>query len=324
MAVLAGAKNTYSEPIGTGGNREDLSDVLYDISPTDTPFVTMCKKGKATATKHEWLTDALTPAAKNAQPEGQVAVAVKPGNRVRLGNQTQIFSKYATVTGSQEKADKAGVKSEMAYQVARRMKEIKMDLEFACIGSGYQIAVAGSESVAREMASFQSFMSTNVSLGAGGVAGTGDGSDVYTPGAARPFTEDLLTAALASLWEISNGSESITALMGKDNRAAYSTFDGSSTRYVSTDKRKLTASIDVYDGDFHTVTAMPSRHVATEDILLIDKDYVAIDDFRPLFSEDISKTGDGMTKQIIMETTLRIGNPLAHYVITDAAPAVGP
>ena len=90
MALIAGSKSTYSEPIGTGGNREDLSDVLYDISPTETPFVSMAKKGKADAVKHEWLTDSLTAPAKNAQLEGNVAVAVKPGDRVRLGNDDNI------------------------------------------------------------------------------------------------------------------------------------------------------------------------------------------------------------------------------------------
>lgn len=326
MAQLQGSKKTYSEPIGTGGNREDLSDILYDVSPTDTPFVTMCKKDTADATKHEWLTDELAPHAKNAQPESQVAAPVAPGSRVRLGNYTQIFSKYASVSGSQEKVKKGGgIKSEMAYQVARRMKEIKMDLEFACIGGGYQVAVPGSDTAAREMACFQSFIGDNVLLGVGGIAGAGDGTDVYTPGTQRDFTEDLLTEALAELWQVSNGSEQIAAIMGKDNRGLFSKFSASNTRYVSSDERKLTAAIDVYDGDFHTVTAVPSRHVAGTDVLLIDKDYISICDLRPLFSEDLAKTGDGMTKQMIMETTLKVGNPKAHFIIGDVAgEPVGP
>lgn len=322
MPLIVGSKSTYSEPIGTGGNREDLSDVLYDISPTETPFVSMAKKGKADAVKHEWLTDSLTAPAKNAQLEGNVAVAVKPGDRVRLGNYAQIFSKFAVVTGSQEKADKGGgIKSEMAYQVARRMKEMKRDLEFACVGTGLQVSKAGSEIVAREMASLQAYMSAaNTSLGATGVAGAGNGSNVYTPGTNRAFDETIFKAALAAMWNQSGGSDNISALMGAKQRGVFSAFAGSSTRYVSVDDRKLTASIDVYDGDFHTVTAMPDRYVTPGEVLLIDKDYVSIDDFRPIFSEDLAKTGDGATKQIIMETTLKVGNPLAHYVITALTP----
>ena len=322
MPLIVGSKSTYSEPIGTGGNREDLSDVLYDISPTETPFVSMAKKGKADAVKHEWLTDSLTAPAKNAQLEGNVAVAVKPGDRVRLGNYAQIFSKFAVVTGSQEKADKGGgIKSEMAYQVARRMKEMKRDLEFACVGTGLQVSKAGSEIVAREMASLQAYMSAaNTSLGATGVAGAGNGSNVYTPGTNRAFDETIFKSALAAMWNQSGGSDNISALMGAKQRGIFSAFAGSSTRYVSVDDRKLTASIDVYDGDFHTVTAMPDRYVTPGEVLLIDKDYVSIDDFRPIFSEDLAKTGDGATKQIIMETTLKVGNPLAHYVITALTP----
>lgn len=322
MALIAGSKSTYSEPIGTGGNREDLSDVLYDISPTETPFVSMAKKGKATAVKHEWLTDSLGAPAKNAQIEGNVAVATKPGDRVRLGNYCQIFSKFAVVSGSQEKADHGGgIKSEMAYQVARRMKEMKRDLEFACVGSGLQVSKAGSETVAREMASLQAYMrAANTSLGATGTAGAGNGTNVYTPGTNRAFDETIFKDALSAMWNQSGGSENISALMGAKQRGIFSTFSGSNTRYASIDDKKLTASIDVYDGDFHTVTAVPDRYTAAGEVLLIDKDYVSIDNFRPVFSEDLAKTGDGAAKQIIMETTLKVGNPLAHYVITALTP----
>ena len=316
--LVVGSKTSYSEPIGTGGNREDLSDILYDVSPTETPFVTMASKSEsATAVNHEWLTDKLGDPAKNAHIEGAVASAVKPAGRARLGNYTQIFQKHAVVTGTQEKVLKGGgIKSEMAYQVARRMKEIKRDLEFACIGSGHQVKKAGAEDTAREMGSFQSFMGDDsVMLGATGAAGNGDGSDIYTAGTARDFTEDLLTAALEKMWNQSGGSESISALMGSHQRKLFSGFSSASTRFVTVDDRKLTASIDVYDGDFHTVTAVPDRYVHTGEVLLIDPDYIGICDLRPLGTEDLAKNGDAQTKQLLMETTLKVGNPLAHMVI---------
>ena len=316
--LVVGSKTSYSEPIGTGGNREDLSDILYDVSPTETPFVTMASKSEsATAVNHEWLTDKLGDPAKNAHIEGAVAGPVAAGNRSRLGNYTQIFQKHAVVTGTQEKVLKGGgIKSEMAYQVARRMKEIKRDLEFACVGSGHQVKKAGSESTAREMGSFQSFMgASSVLLGATGTAGSGNGSDVYTAGTARDFTEDLLTQALEKLWNQSGGSDTISALMGSHQRKLFSGFKSASTRFVTVDDRKLTASIDVYDGDFHTVTAVPDRYVHTGEVLLIDPDYIGICDLRPLGTEDLAKNGDAQTKQLLMETTLKVGNPLAHVVI---------
>lgn len=316
MAQIVGAKSSYQEPIGTGGNREDLSDILYDVSPTDTPFISLAKKGSAKGTNHEWLTDELNAPVANAKVEGNVPTIAKAGSRVRLGNYTQILEKTASVTGTQEKADKAAVKSEMAYQVARRMKEIKRDLEAALVGTTGGKKVAGSDTVARVAGSLKTYLTTNSwSGGATGIAPTGNGLTDVTAGTDRAFTESLLTAALQKLWTNSGGSQNISALMGAVVRGKFSGLQSTATRYVSTDDARLQSSIDVYDGDFHTVTAMPDRYSDPKALFLIDKDYVSIDDFRPIFSQDLAVTGDGQSKQIIWETTLKVGNPLAHYCI---------
>lgn len=318
MAQVVGAKSSYQEPIGTGGNREDLSDILYDVSPTDTPFITLAKKGKASGTKHEWLTDELENPAKNAKVEGATADVKKAGSRTRLGNYTQIFDKTASVTGTQEVVQKGGgIKSEMAYQVARRMKEMKRDLEYACVGPNPQVAVAGSDTVAREMASLVTFMTDKSWSGAatGTTAPTGDGKTAPVAGTARSFNDDILTTALQKLWDNSGGSDRISGIMGSQVRGAFSGLKGTATRYVTTDDAKLQASIDVYDGDFHTVTAMPDRYCDPASLFLIDPDYVSIDDLRAISSKDLATTGDAVSKQIIWETTLKVGNPLAHYVI---------
>lgn len=318
MAQVVGAKSSYQEPTVTGGNREDLSDILYDVSPTDTPFITLAKKGSATGTHHEWLTDELESPKKNAVVEGNEATVVKAGSRVRIGNYTQILEKTAGVAGTQEKVLKGGgVKSEMSYQVARRMKEIKRDLEQACVGAAPQVQVAGSDTVAREMASFITYMNDKSWSGAatGTTAPTGDGKTAPVAGAARTFTDAILTDALEKLWGNSGGSERIVGLMGASIRGAFSGLKGTATRYVSTDTANLQASIDVYDGDFHTVTATPDRYSDPGTLFLIDPQYVSIDDLRPIFSQDLATVGDAVRKQIIWETTLKVGNPLAHYAI---------
>lgn len=316
MAQVVGAKSSYQEPIGTGGNREDLSDILYDVSPTDTPFLTLAKKGTAKGTNHEWLTDELNAPVANAVVEGNVATVVKAGSRVRLGNYTQILEKTASVTGTQEKADKAAVKSEMAYQVARRMKEIKRDLEAALVGTTGGAKAAGSDTVARKAGNFKSYMTSDSwAGGATSTAPTGNGQSAPVAGTDRAFTEAMLTAALQALWTNSGGSDKIAALMGANIRGKFSGLQSTATRYVSTDDARLQSSIDVYDGDFHTVTAMPDRYSDPKALFLIDKDYVSIDDFRSIFSQDLAVTGDAQSKQIIWETTLKVGNPKAHYVI---------
>ena len=320
MAQAVGAHSSYDEPIATGGNREDLSDVLFDVSPTETPFITAIKKGKSTATSHDWLTDVLEDPADNAHIEGDDATPVAPSSRVRLANHTQIFKKHAVVTGTQEKVLKGGgIKSEMAYQVARRMKAMKRDAERAMIGVANP-KVAGNDTTAREMGSFETYMTSDTYLpGATGSAPTGNGVDAGTAGTPRALTESILKGALETLWNNSGGNENILGICGSHVRGVISTFNASSTRYVTTDDRKLVASIDVYDGDFHTVTVTPDRYSHASSLFLVDPEYAAVADLRPMFSKDLAVNGDSIRKEIVWETTLEICNPLAHVQVAAMA-----
>lgn len=318
MTQAVGAHSSYDEPIATGGNREDLSDVLFDVSPTETPFITMAKKGKATATNHEWLTDALEDPADNAHIEGDDAAPVDAASRDRLGNFTQIFKKHAVVTGTQERVLKGGgIKSEMAYQVARRLKALKRDGERAMVGVA-NAKVAGNDTTARELGSFHTYLNGDSWQGAGdGAAPTGNGVDIPTAGTARALTEDIFKSALSQLWDQSGGNENIMALCGKFNRGVISTFTAASTRYVTTDDKKLVASIDVYDGDFHTVTVQPDRFSDAASVFLCDQEYIQISDLRSVFTKDLAVTGDSTRKEIVWECTLETCNPLAHINIAD-------
>jgi len=316
MAQAAGAHSSYDEPIGTGGNREDLSDVLFDVSPTETPFITAIGKGKATATSHDWLTDVLEDPEDNAHIEGDDANPQAPASRTRLSNYTQIFKKHAVVTGTQEKVLKGGgIKSEMAYQVARRMKAMKRDAERAFIGVANP-KVAGDDSTPRELGSFETYMTSDTYLpGATGTTPAGNGVDAGGAGTARDLDEAIFKAALQTLWDNSGGNENIQAIVGSHVRGVISDFTASSTRYVTTDDKKLVASIDVYDGDFHTVTITPDRYSDQASCFLIDAEYAKVADLRPASSKDLAVTGDSLRKEIVWETTLEVCNPLAHIQI---------
>lgn len=315
MAIAVGSHSTYDE--AGKGNREDLSDIIADVSPTDTPFVSMCSTNKATATKHEWTKDVLTAAAQNAVLEGGDVVGVDPAARVRIDNYCQILTKNAVVTGTQESVDKAGVKSEMAYQMARRMKEMKRDLEFITVGST-NVKVAGSETVAREMGSFDSYLVTNNQLAAGSSAPTGDGSDVSDyAGTDRALTEAIFTAGLQSLFVNSGGATNVKAIVTAATKGVISTFTGSGTRYVTTDDKQLTASIDVYDGDFHTVTIVPDRFCKTGNAYVVDPEYVKLSNLRNIHSFNLAKNGDAIRKQIVWECTLETSNEKAHVLYGD-------
>lgn len=316
MAVAEGARVSYDEPIATGGNREDLSDVLFDVSPTETPVLTACKKLKSTATGHDWLTDELEDAADNAHVEGDNAAPAKAASRQRLANFTQIFKKHAVVSGTQEKVLKGGgIKSEMAYQVARRMKAMKKDAERSIVGVA-NVKVAGDDTTARELGSFESYMTSDTYFGGTGfVAPTGNSVDVGTPGTGRALDEVIFKAALANLWETSGGNENILGVCGSHVRGVISTFTSSSTRYVTTDDKKLVASIDVYDGDFHTVTVTPDRFSDASSLFLIDPEFIGIADLRPISTKDLAVLGDSTRKELIWETTLEMCNPDAHVQI---------
>jgi hypothetical protein len=314
-----GAHSAYDEAIGTAGNREDLSSVIYDLSPTETPVVSAIKKKKATAINHEWLVDELSAPGDNKAIEGFDSVVADYTPRSRLSNYTQILSKNAAVTGTQEKVLKGGnVKSEMAYAMARRMKEMKRDLEFAIIGQD-NAKVAGDDSTAREMGSLSSYLTTNFIGETGSVAPAGNGSltSYSVSGTNAALDQAKVDEALQSLWTNSGGNENVMMIVGAADKGRISGFTNANTRYVTTDDKKLVASIDVYDGDFHTVKVVADRYIKANSAFIIDPEYLAMAELRPINSFDLAKVGDSMRKQIVWETTLEVCNEKAHAHIVD-------
>lgn len=320
MATLTGAHSVYDE--NSLGNREDLSDMIWDVSPTDTPGIQAIGKGKSTNTLHQWLTDTLSTGNANAQVEGEDVTHTNPADRVRLTNYTQIFRKDSAVTETQEQVLKGGdVTSEMAYQMERRMTEIKTDVEFSIFGVD-NAKVAGSTSAARELGSLSSYLANGVAgtefAAATSANPTGDGTDTPTKGGTdRALTETILDGTLANLYTNSGGNKNIMAICDASQRQVFSTFTASSTRYVTTDDKRLVASIDVYDGDFHTVKIVPDRFCIAGSVFLIDPEYLKLADLRSIYSKDLAENGDAMRKAIYWETTLEVCDPNAHTHIFD-------
>jgi hypothetical protein len=103
MALPSNTLATYEAV----GNREDLSDIIYDVSPTETPFLSAMPKGVSESTKHEWQTRALAAASgSNAVLEGDDATTDAANVNARIYNYNQISDKVARVTGTQEKVKK--------------------------------------------------------------------------------------------------------------------------------------------------------------------------------------------------------------------------
>ena len=137
---MAQPSNTY-DSYDMVGIREDLEDMIYDISPDETPFYTKASKAKAKNTFHEWQTDALRSSAVNAHIEGDDTVADAMSATSRLGNYTQIFKNAVVIPGTDVGLNKAGRAREMAYQVLKIAKEQKLDIEKAMFANQEEISL---------------------------------------------------------------------------------------------------------------------------------------------------------------------------------------
>jgi len=303
------------------GNREDLIDNIFDVSPVETPALSAMKKKKASNRIHEWQIDVLAAAAANAAVEGDDQSGTAPAATTRLNNYTQILTKSVIVTGTQESINSAGRSSEVGYQSGRRMQELKKDMEFAMLDNGIAAGIGnpkitGNDTTAREMASLNTYMTSNVSLGTNGVVSTGDGSDVMTDGTNRALTAVLLDAVLTDCF--TNGGDPKMLLVSPTNKGVVSDFTTTgATRYVTTDDKSLTTSIDVYVGDFHTLQVTPCRQLQGENVYALDPEYLAIAELRGMEMKDLAKTGDSIQKQITWEATLEVCNEAAHGLIAD-------
>src|SRR6185312_14355587 len=312
MALPTNAFATY-EAIG---NREDLTDVIYRIDPTDTPFMSSIPKAKAKAVNHEWQTQALaTASTTNAQLEGDDAIADSATATVRLGNIAQIARKVPQVTNTQQAVDHAGRGSEMAYQEMLKGKELKRDMETSLIGStgtstggGKQ---SGSDTVVRRLGPLLSWVKSNTSVSTSGTTGvepTGDGSNIRTDGTQRAFTEAQLKTVLSSAW--TNGGKPDTIMTGAFNKQIFSTFTGRATPTEDTRAKKITASVDAYESDFGTLKVVANRFQRSRDVLVLQMDMwgIAYLNGRRMVSIPLAKTGDSIKKEVLSEYALEARN----------------
>ena len=297
------------------GNREDLSDVIYLIDPTDTPFLSGVPRTKATATKHEWQTDSLAVAAANAVKEGDDATTDATTATTRLSNTAQISDKVLRVTGTQEAINKAGRKSEMAYQVAKKAQELKRDMEKILLES--TALDAGAVSTARKLGSINAWTTTNINIGAGGsaIGASLGGTTKRTDGTQRAFTEAQLKAVLKLCWD--NGGDPSYVMLGSFNKQIASGFTGNATRFKTAEDNTLKASIDIYDSDFGTLQILPNRFQRARDVHVLQMDMWGVAYVRPFQLWDLAKTGDTERKQLLVEYTLEARNEAASGAVYD-------
>lgn len=290
------------------GNREDLSDVIYRIDPTDTPFMSGIKRETASAVNHEWQTQALAnPSGSNAQLEGDDIAADAVTPTVRLGNICQISRKSAQVTGTQQAVVHAGRSNELDYQVMLKGKELKRDMETVLVGTN-QAKAAGDDSTARKTASVLSWIKTNTSKGTAGspadpaaANGTGTRTDASTQIA---FTEARLKTVLSSAW--TNGGHPDVIMTGAFNKQVFSTFVGRATPVEDTKSKKIVASVDAYESDFGRLSVVANRFQRARDVLVLEMDMWALAPLkgRNMVSIPLARTGDSERRAVVTEYAL--------------------
>lgn len=316
MAALSGTYITDDAK----GLREDLTDMISNISPEKTPFISMIGKGKAKGTLHEWQVDELAPPdTANARAEGNDATFTSPTATVRIGTVMQISDKTAMVAGSLEAVDKAGRKSEMAYQMAKRSAELKRDIETIALSNQ-----GADSSDPRKTASLLAFLKTNISKASDGSnpSYTTLPTDVRTDGTQRVFTEQMLKDVIALAW--AEGAEPKFIMAGAFNKSKISGFAGNADRVFNLNSAKpgaIVASADVYVGEFGTLTVVPNRFQRARDVLVLDPEYASIVYLRGFHTEKLAKTGDAEKRIIRAEWALKVHNEKAHGGIFDLTTA---
>ena len=315
MATPTDTTSTYDAI----GNREDLSDVIYDISPTATPFISGIAHTTATATNHEWQTDTLAAAsATNAKIEGNDATTTQGPASVRLGNYTQISDKVPRVTRTQRQVVSAGRGDELDYQIMKAAKELKRDMESALLANNAK--VVGSESVARELAGIESWLATNTNLGATGTAPTGDGTNARGAGTPRALDEANLKAVLASCWD--EGGDPDCIMVGAFNKQAMSAFvgggaSGPAQRTVDGNSSTVNTAIDIYVSDFGSIKVIPSRFQVQASMLVLEMDMWAMATLANFQETPLAKTGDSDRIQLLSEYTLEARNEASSGIVAD-------
>ena len=320
---MAQPTNTFDTYDSVNAMREDLADVIYNIAPTETPFMSNASKGSATNTLHQWNTDALAAVAVNAQIEGDNVDGAALTDVVRLTNYTQICHKAVTISGTDDAVNNAGMGKQMAYQMAKAGKEIKRDMENALVGIE-QAKVAGSASAARKSASVGTWYGGNIpgtstaaanfaTNGSPSASPAGTGATAIAGGTNRTYTETLLKAGLLKAFDL--GGNPDTVLMTASHKQLASAFNGVATKYKDASDKVSIGTTDIYVSDFGEVAFVPDRFQNANRVDILQMDMWAIDFLRPFQTKDLARTGDSDKKMMLAEWCLTAKAPNASYGI---------
>jgi len=313
MAIVT---NTFTSHSAVG-IRESLHDVISNISPEEVPFQSNVGSESVSNTYFEWQTDSLAAAATTAVIDGDdVASFDSTSATTRVGNYTHIRRRTAIIADNLSAQDLAGRNDELSYQLAKRGKEIKRDIEKVLCDNNAQ--VAGAAATARETGGLGAWIATNANAGTGGALATGDGTTARTDGTQRDFTETMLKDAMQQAY--TSGGQPSVLMVGPHNKTVVSGFAGiAAQRFMAPSESPTTiiGAADVYMSDFGTLNVIPNRFQRERDAFLLDPEYASVCYLRPIQAVELAKTGDAEKRMVISEFGLKVLNEGAHAIVAD-------
>ncbi|WP_304192611.1 DUF5309 family protein [Lentibacter algarum] len=314
---MAQPSNTF-DSYDAVGIREDLKDVIYNISPEETPFYSKSSKTSARNTLVEWQTDSLRASAANAHVEGDATAGEARSATTRLGNYTQIFKNAVVVPDTDEGLDKAGRAKEVAYQTLKIAKEQKLDIEKALFDNNAR--AAGNSTTARELAGAPAWLTTNTVFGANeGADPTGDGTDARTDEttALTAFDQTKFDTVMQSIWEEGGKPDTVYLSAFQMNKALGFTGNNNQRSAVQAGDERVIKSLAVYVTPWGSVEFMPSRENRSRDVFIMQDNMWEVPVLRPTKNVALAKTGDNTTRQVVTELTLCAKNEAANGGIFD-------
>lgn len=313
MAIVT---NTFTSHSAVG-IRESLASIISSISPEEVPFQSNVGSENVSNTYFEWQTDSLASTSTTAIIDGDdVGSFDATSATTRVGNYTHIRRRTTIVADNLAAQDLAGRNDELSYQIAKRGKELKRDIEATLTDNNAQ--VAGNSSTARETGGLGAWIATNENVGTSGGLATGDGTTARTDGTQRDFTEAMLKDAMQQAF-VSGGQPTIL-MVGPHNKTVVSGFAGiAAQRYMAPSDSPTTiiGAADVYMSDFGTLNVVANRFSRERDAWLLDPEYASVCYLRPIQNVELSKTGDASKSMVIAEFGLKVLNEAAHAVVAD-------
>lgn len=263
---------------------EDLTDILTNVTPTETPFLSDFGRTTASNTLHEWETDTLAAPADNAQIQGAEFSFTKRSTASRLNNRTQIFTTPVEVSDTIRETNPAGYKDEFAYQMDKAMKEHARDIEIALVtGTGN----SGASGTPARLKGVLPFITTNVVTGATGSAG-----------------EAKLNDAFQDIWTQSGVMDNVTAYLGGTTKRQVSAFTAGTTKFTQSADKRLDNVVEIYESDFGPVRLKLHRFMSANTAAILKPDMWKTAWLRGTRKVDVAKTGDATRGVILSEATL--------------------